>query len=427
MMRNCNLLLLLALTLFTCSFFSSTQTCSAQQQTAASQVSSGTENSLSTNAAGDQSGTTSNSMPVTSSDVEEFPYIALVLSDDVYVRSGPATPYYPVCKLKKGQDVVVTMVRPGKTNWSRVEPVDGTIAYIAAEFVDLEEGQTSKGIVNSKDVRVRAGSADIAPENAYRVLMLAQTGQEVTILGQVGSFYKIVPPQGCYFWIASEFLKKKSEVSNDELDTLRDAVVDVVSEKQAEELKTPEMTPEVKSQFDLLRELLVKYEGVQGLPLISRDYSVIEKEVKQLSEKATATTVKKTVEIMLENIAQGIAAQQRISESLDQSKDIADAMKQIDDAVVKVLEEISPAADANDVIVVKGRLEPSAVFNSEVSQRYVLMDDQGLISCYVVGENLKALLGKRVSVSGPVSYDPFGKTRVVTAVKVVELSSAEQE
>ncbi|MBN2063519.1 MAG: hypothetical protein JW745_01865 [Sedimentisphaerales bacterium] len=427
MIKKCNLLLLLTLSLFVYSFFSCVQTCSAQQQAAASQTLTPAENNLPATGSVTKSGTTSNSMPVTSSDVEEFPYIALVLTDDVYVRSGPATPYYPVCKLKKGQDVVVTMVRPGKTNWSRVEPVDGTIAYIAAEFVDLKDGQTGIGVVNSKDVRVRAGSADMAPENAYRVLMLAQTGQEVTILGQVGSFYKIVPPQGCYFWVASEFLKKKSDVSNDELDTLRDAVVDLVTDKQAEELKAPEMSPEVKSQFDLLRELLVKYEGVQGLPLISRDYSVIEKEVKELAEKATATTVKKTVDIMLENIAQGIAAQKRIAESLDQSKDIADAMKQIDDAVVKVLEEISPAADANDVIVVKGQLEPSAVFNSEVSQRYVLMDDQGLISCYVVGENLKSLLGKRVSVSGPVSYDPFGKTRVVTAVKVVELNTSEQK
>ena len=375
----------------------------------------------------------SNSMPVISSGLDGYPYIAVVAGEDVYVRSGPATPYYPVCKLKKGQEVIVTLERPGKKNWSRVEPVPGTIAYIATEYVklldvnaingaasagvDLLGREIITGIVTGDNVRVRAGSVDITPENAYRVLMLAQNGQQVDIVGKTGDFYKIVPPKGSYFWVCSDFLKKKDTSNSLDINVLRDQ-----TDKQMKDVVEP---GELKGNYVTLKGILDKYEAIQAISLMDRDYTALKAEITQLAEETDSPSVKNTAQVLIENIVRGENAQKQVAASIEQDKKIEEAMDKIDQAVVKALKEMSPASSSPDVIVAKGKLAESAVFSSGVSKRYILMDSKGVITCYVSGDNLEPYVGKFISVSGPASYNPFGKTRIIEAVKVVELDSLE--
>ena len=47
----------------------------------------------------------------------EFPYQAVVSSDQLYVRSGPGQEYYPTGRLRRGQEVEVFRHEP--TGWAR--------------------------------------------------------------------------------------------------------------------------------------------------------------------------------------------------------------------------------------------------------------------------------------------------------------------
>ncbi len=433
-MKKCKILLIQVLAFVLTFGFLACGTCLAQ---AADSVNTSKNSELKTTAEDSSEGAvtvSTNRMPVISKELEEFPYIALVTGDDVNVRSGPATPYYPVCKVNKGQEVIVTMVRPGKTNWSRIEPVPGAIAYIAEEYVEILENaavqgaknsgvdilgkEVLTGIVTGSDVRVRAGSVDMAPENAYRVLMLAQKGQQLVVLGKSNGYYKIVPPRGSYFWVASEYLSLKENTTSTDVVSLRD--------ETAENLEKVVEPGELQGQYVTLKAILDKYDAVQSLPLMERDYTSLKEEVQKLADTTDSPAVKKTAEVLVKNIITGVSAQKQITASIEQDKKIEDAMLKIDQAVVQALKEMTPADTSPDVVVVKGKLEKSAVFTSGVSKRFIMLDGNGLISCYVSGDNLEAFIGKNVSVSGPASYDPFGKTRVIEAVKVVEIATDPQ-
>ena len=394
-----------------------------------------------------------NKKPVNSVDPDGFPFIGVVKGDNVYVRSGPATPYYPVGKLSKNQEVIVTQIRPGKTNWARIEPVAGCFAYISSQYVEVldtvsieadesdvdtdpgmedeaveaaeedsgAEKDASKvnllgkelltGVVTADNVRIRAGSIDIAPQNANRVLMLAKKGQQVKVIGKRDDFYKIVPPRGSYFWVSAEFITRSNKSTAANLNLLRN--------KTRDEIATVKTTDELKTQYVQLNDVLKKYEAVQKMPLMDRDYASLRSDIEKMAKETDSATVKSTAEMLLKTILKGETAQKQLVAAIAQDKKIEEAMLKIDQAVDKALKENMPANDAPDIIVVKGKLTESAVFTTGVTKRYLLLNESGMISCYVSGKGLDKYVGKNVSISGPTSFDPSTQTRFIEASKVV--------
>ena len=391
-----------------------------------------------------------NNMPVNSTITSDFPYIGVIKADSVYVRSGPATPYYPVGKLSIGQEVIVTQIRPGKRNWARVEPVAGSFAYISCEFVEILETVSSEsadseqidsdsealesgneiepantqegrvdllgkelltGIVTGDNVRIRAGSIDIAPNNANRVLMLAKKGQEIKVIGKRDDFYKIVPPRGSYFWVAADYIERSDKSTSDYVNTVRNKTRDQIAKVASSE--------DLKTQYVQLKDVLDKYEAVQKMPLMDRDYASLRSVVEQLGKETDSEAVKSTAEMLLKSILKGESAQKQLLASITQDKQIAEAMLKIDQAVDKALQENVPANDAPDIIVAKGKLAESAVFTTGVTKRYLLLNGSGMISYYVSGDGLEKYVGMQVSVSGPSSFDPSTQTRFIEASRVV--------
>ncbi len=396
--------------------------------------------------------TSVNNMPVNSNITSDFPYIGVITSESVYVRSGPATPYYPVGKLTKGQEVIVTQIRPGKRSWARVEPVPGSFAYISCEFVKIldtidsnnmeltdsdenidestpnetdEEADVTDdneqvgllgkelltGIVTGDNVRIRAGSIDISPTNANRVLMLAKKGQEVKVIGKRDEFYKIVPPRGSYFWVAADYIKRSDKTSLDYVNEVRN--------QNSELIANVTSSDELKSQYVQLRDVLNEYEAVQKMPLMDRDYATLRLHVEKLGKETDSETVKSTAEMLLKTILKGETAQKQLLASIAQDKQIEEAMLKIDQAVDKALRENTPADDSPDIIVVKGKLAKSAVFTTGVTKRYLLLDNAGLISYYVSGDDLEKYVGRQISVSGPSSFDPSTQTKFIEASRVI--------
>ena len=124
-----------------------------------------------------------------------------VTANDVYVRSGPSTNHYTVCKLDAGQRVTLL---GDQGDWYRIRPPASTFSLISGDYVDTTDHKT--GIVNGDNVRVRAGS--LLNDNKYTVQKHLSKGAEVTILGrEPDGFLRIDPPAGTSLWISRKYVE----------------------------------------------------------------------------------------------------------------------------------------------------------------------------------------------------------------------------
>lgn len=139
-------------------------------------------------------------------------YIGELTGDNVYIRSGPSTNYYPVTKLQAGDRVRVI---GQEDDWLAIVPPEGCYSLIADTYVDVGDGV--HGVVNGDKVRVRAGSR-LQPNQYYASQTKLSKGAVVEILGHAGEFgvdhqgyYKIVPPAGVKLWISGQYVERVPE------------------------------------------------------------------------------------------------------------------------------------------------------------------------------------------------------------------------
>lgn len=130
--------------------------------------------------------------------------IGEVTGDNVYVRSGPSTNYYPVMRLPVGSRVVMVAKRPA---WVGIAPPKGAFSLVARQYVD-PDGE-NKGVINGDRVWVRAGS-DLSTQRYAKQARLNK-GAAVTLLGETDEYYKITPPKGATLWISDEFVRVVGE------------------------------------------------------------------------------------------------------------------------------------------------------------------------------------------------------------------------
>lgn len=123
-----------------------------------------------------------------------------VTGDNVYVRSGPSTNYYPVMRVSAGEHVSIYDTQPG---WVSIAPPKGAYTVIPKEFVDLLD--TESGVVNGDRVWTYAGS-DLSNQRYAKQVKLDK-GAAVRVLGEVDEFYKIAPPAEAKLWISRDFVQ----------------------------------------------------------------------------------------------------------------------------------------------------------------------------------------------------------------------------
>lgn len=121
-----------------------------------------------------------------------------VMTNDVYVRSGPSLNYYPVSKMQAGDRVQIVSERE---EWYQILPPAQTFSLIHEDYVDTVDGKV--GVVNGDNVLVRAGSS--LPEwskQKYARQALLSKGARVSIVGKSPEgFMQIEPPVGVTVWI----------------------------------------------------------------------------------------------------------------------------------------------------------------------------------------------------------------------------------
>ena len=127
--------------------------------------------------------------------------VGTVTGNNVYVRSGFSTNYYPVTKLNRGDKVRVVNEEFG---WLSIVSPTGTHSLIEKTYVDVLDDKT--GVLNDNGVWIRAGS-NLDPRRYARQVKLNK-GMKVKIIGETkdGAFYKIVPPAGANVWIKADFV-----------------------------------------------------------------------------------------------------------------------------------------------------------------------------------------------------------------------------
>ena len=134
---------------------------------------------------------------------KSFPFEGAVSANNVYVRSGPDINYYQTTRMMRDQKVQVVGEEFG---WYKIVPPEGSYSVVSKDYV--EKGEGNKGAITGDRVSIRAGSP--LSDRKTSVQMPAGKGMQVTILGEDGDWYKIVPPQGAYLWINAQYVKPVS-------------------------------------------------------------------------------------------------------------------------------------------------------------------------------------------------------------------------
>jgi hypothetical protein len=139
----------------------------------------------------------------------QFPYEAVVASDNVQVRSGKGDQFYPTGVLKRGDRVTVYRHDPG--GWCVIAPPPGSFSWIAGEHVRrLDE---ARGVVTANNVIVRLGSTISDAYNVYHSELSTDDVVEIlgertlVIDGRLKALYKIKPPRDEYRYVPGHVIR----------------------------------------------------------------------------------------------------------------------------------------------------------------------------------------------------------------------------
>jgi uncharacterized protein YgiM (DUF1202 family) len=127
-----------------------------------------------------------------------------VNANSVFVRSRASEDAYPTMKLSKGMKVTVVGI---KGQWLKIEPPDGSFAYVPKSFVIMRNDGTV-GRMNREWI-AKAGSE--LNDLAAQPLATVHDGEDVHIIGQHNEYFKIKPPKESYLWINKQFVDPVKE------------------------------------------------------------------------------------------------------------------------------------------------------------------------------------------------------------------------
>ena len=144
-----------------------------------------------------------------SSEDSQFPYIAYVSADNVYVRSGPGQNYYPTDKLAAGEPVEVYRHDPG--GWYAIRPPERSFSWVSARY--LSPGDDNLAVVNGENVAARVGSRfsdikDVIQVRLHQAEVVEVLGAELDETG-ARRWYKVTPPSGEFRWISGRYVDRE--------------------------------------------------------------------------------------------------------------------------------------------------------------------------------------------------------------------------
>ena len=327
-------------------------------------------------------------------------YVADVVGNDVYIRSGPGTNFYHCGKLYKGDRVQVIKAQHG---WSCIVPPPGCFSWIAMQYVSINLDNPTMGIVTGNNVGVYAGSDYVEPMHSVSKQVVLGQGQLVKLLSEEkDDYYKIAPPDGAYLWVSSQFLQAAQSPMG---------VPPVAVAAETEEGASAPATEvvDMRGESELLDEYyalskLVKEQ--QQKPMAEQDYADIKEKLGELAGNEVAGRAARYAEFTLKQVERFELACTVAKEIELQNQELQKATNKISEARAARLAQI----DNLGKFAVIGKLETSSVYTTTPggAKRYRVLDESGKTICYVAptgaarGKDLSGLIGHKVGLVGEI-------------------------
>lgn len=136
---------------------------------------------------------------------DDFPYEAFVLTDEAEVLAGPGHRFYATERLSRGTKVEIYREEP--SGWLAIRPPDASFSWVPAEFVERLD-EDSLGRVKESAGAWVGTSVERVKEHHQQLTL--KPGELVQILGEKSisgasgkeqAWLKIAPPAGEYRWI----------------------------------------------------------------------------------------------------------------------------------------------------------------------------------------------------------------------------------
>jgi SH3-like domain-containing protein len=377
-----------------------------------------------------------------------------VNANSVFVRSRGSEDAYPTMKLNKGEKVTVVGIRG---QWLKIEPPDGSFAYVAKSFINLRgDGTIGRA---TRDTLAHAGSQ--LNQMAAVTIATVHEGDDVQILGQYNEYFKIKPPTGSFLYVNKQFVDPLKTVSPDEVATHNKAGNEADTNRgPAESPATPEAPmaehpafadrtpttrpagdaavaqggspaspPSTQPAFDPVVEygkleqqflaLSAKPLGEQPLPELLAGYQ------KVLASDELPSSMRSIAEIRMSTLKGRNEAREKYL-TLEENQKKMTAQRQ---ALAAERQEIEDRIKKNDVQVYAavGTLRPSSL---QVGQGmlYRLTDPAtGRTVCYVRTNDSKfeTYLGQFIGIRGTVNVDPQLKSIIENPAEAKEVDQAQ--
>lgn len=308
-----------------------------------------------------------------------------VTGNDVYVRSGFSTNYYPVLKLQKGDRVNVVSNAYG---WLEITPPPGAFSLVEKTRVDKTGENT--GTVNDL-AQVYAGS-DLSEHHYAKQVKLGK-GEKVRIIGETadGDFYKMAPPEGATLWISGDFVKsgaggespaiepvKTGELTKAQREAASDTVPVETPKKTAPAPAKPSVPPSdpqlMQANRDQIRAIETEITDELRKPATEQNLEALVGKLNVLAEQKEDITAQVYAKTRIEQLR----AQMELTAALAE-------MKQLREDAVSKAEEIArqrqamkkpPAMDVTYGLSARGEIRVSGLYDGSGgrAKRWRLVD-----------------------------------------------------
>lgn len=345
-----------------------------------------------------------------------LPYVAEIMGDDVYIRSGPGTNYYNCGKLKRGDKVQVVSSR---FSWSCIAPPAGSFSWISTQYVSIDSNNPEMGVVTGDSVRVYVGSDYVRPIHSTTLQLKLNRGDKVKLLGEEKeNYYKIAPPVGAYVWISSEYLNPLEPIGGG----VEFAAVKFEPNESgmAVTRKGPVEDEKLKVYYALEKRL----QAERAKPIDQQNYAGIKKEFADIAANKEAGRAARYATFVIKQIERFEFAQASAKEIQLQDEQLQQTRDKIDKARVTRLANL----EEQGRFAVIGQLKTSSIFSSEPQLKYYrITDESDKTVCYALPTGqastmyLSKLIDHKVGLVGTIETHPQTGKALVKFTEAVEL------
>ncbi|MGE5297028.1 MAG: SH3 domain-containing protein [Solirubrobacterales bacterium] len=349
-------------------------------------------------------------------------YVAEVIGNDVFIRSGAGTNFYQCGKLYAGDRVQVISTQQG---WSCIVPPAGCFSWVSMQYVSINLDNPTMGIITGDNVGVYAGSDFVLPMHSTTKQVTLNRGQTVKLLGEEkDDYYKIAPPQGAYLWVSTQFLQSSAASSPQTT-----VVKPTDPNAPAATIKTPDgkvvpVDPNApKTDLELYYSLAEQIKVVQAKPAAERNYTEIKTKLAALAAKKDSGPAARYAEYTLKTVERFELADKSAKELELQRKERLKTVEKIDEARAAKLAAIPDFSK----FAAMGKLESSSVYAGGPIKRYRLLDETGKTIAYVTPMGAatltesEKLIGHKVGLVGKIQPHEASARAFIEYTEIAQL------